>query len=28
VSDVESEKLYSYVRLLMEGEDAEELFEI
>lgn len=28
VSEVEPEKLYSYVKLLREGEDAEELFEI
>ncbi len=28
VEDVEVEKLYSYIRLLREGEDAEELFEI
>jgi len=28
VSDLELEKLYSYVRLLREGEDAEEPFEM
>jgi len=28
VEGVEVEKLYSYIRLLREGEDAEELFEI
>ncbi len=28
VEGVEAEKLYSYLRLLREGEDAEELFEI
>jgi len=28
VEDVDAEKLYSYLRLLREGEDAEELFEI
>ena len=28
VEDVDAEKLYSYFRLLREGEDAEELFEI
>ncbi len=28
VEGIEAEKLYSYIRLLREGEDAEELFEI
>ncbi len=28
VEGVDTEKLYSYLRLLREGEDAEELFEI
>lgn len=28
VKEVDVEKLYSYVRLLREGEDAEEIFEI
>jgi len=28
VKDVDAEKLYSYIRLLREGEDAEEIFEI
>ncbi len=28
VEGIEAEKLYSYLRLLREGEDAEELFEI
>ena len=28
IEDVEAEKLYSYPRLLREGDDAEELFEI
>ena len=28
VEGVDAEKLYSYLRLLREGEDAEELFEI
>ncbi len=28
VKDVDAAKLYSYIRLLREGEDAEELFEI
>ncbi len=28
IEDIDAEKLYSYLRLLREGEDAEELFEI
>ncbi len=28
VESIDAEKLYSYIRLLREGEDAEELFEI
>ena len=28
VESIDAEKLYSYLRLLREGEDAEELFEI
>ncbi len=28
VKEVDVEKLYSYVRLLREGEDAEEIFEV
>ncbi len=28
VEDIDVEKLYSYLRLLREGEDAEEIFEI
>jgi len=28
VEDIDAEKLYSYLRLLKEGEDAEDLFEI
>ncbi len=28
IESIDAEKLYSYIRLLREGEDAEELFEI